>query len=130
MTRRLKPQPPFHILTLHCLALKPVSQLPRSPKLHLPLRAATNDDDRLRAPVAQIRGSVPSKYKVIICPMGFLCPGLNVAEPVNEINIVIRENIPAAGWRDNYHLIVFFPCILTQWFRKIILNCDFYNYLF
>lgn len=61
---------------------------------------------------------MPSEHKVVICPMSFLCPGLNVAEPANEIYIVIRENIPAAGWRDNYCLIVFSPSILTQWSRK------------
>lgn len=67
-----------------------------------------------------MKGSVPSEYKVVICPMGFLCPGLNVAEPANEIYIVIRENSPAAGWGDHDCLIVFFPSILTHSSRKII----------
>lgn len=40
-----------------------------------------------------MKGSVPSEHKVVICPMGFLCPGLNVTERANEIYIVIRENV-------------------------------------
>ena len=72
-----------------------------------------------------MKGSAPIEYKVVICPMGFWCTGLIVEEPANETYIVIRQNIPAAGWRDNYCLIVFFPSILAQWSRKTNLESWF-----
>lgn len=58
-------------------------------------------------------GLFASCIQVVICPMGFLCPELDVAEPAYEMYIAIKENIPAAGWRDNYYQIIFFLSILT-----------------
>lgn len=62
---------------------KPVLQPSRFPKLYLPLPATANDDNTyaLRALGAWMKGSLPTAHKVLICPMGFLCPTPNVAEP-------------------------------------------------
>lgn len=120
MARTQNPNLLFISLLLHCLSLKPVLQPLQFRKLPLPWQAACYKWwwYALRAPVAQMKGSGPGEYKVVICPMGFLCPGRHIAEPANEIYMVIRQNIPAPGWRDHYGLIVFFPSILAQWPRK------------
>ena len=108
----------FHLCII--TSLKPVLQLTGFPNYtchSMPLETRILS---LGAPVAQMKGSLPGVCKVVISQTGFPCPTLKVAEPAYEMHIVIRETIPAAGWRGNYCLIVFSPSILTHWPTKII----------
>lgn len=82
---------------LYYPALKPVLQATRFPKYTYHCRLLQMMIICLESPGCSDEGPCAQGVLGGNLSGGFLCPGLNVAERANEIYIVIRENIPAAG---------------------------------